>query len=158
MRGFHFGPDGARPGEKRFASRGQARALAGSLEQGTAQFVLQLGDLDAEGGLRDRASNGGLREPARLGHGEEVAELVCFHFYSSNSFDRKVAKFAKNENIRLSFPHLNNPSSKRPTKQSHHKSNRNPGLCPFHWNRPMDTSDPTALIQTPFERTHKRLF
>jgi hypothetical protein len=51
----------------------------GALEEALAEFVLELLDLLAEGGLGDVAVRGGAGKIAGLGDGEDVAELVNFH-------------------------------------------------------------------------------
>src|SRR5579871_4947607 len=114
---FHLLQDRPDPGQKGGPPGGQPPALAGALEKRPAQLVLQLGDLDRKGRLGHVALPGRLGETARLGHGQEVAQLVGFHFFlvviPRSGADRhdfatlgsQVLLLKKDHNLRLPRPY-----------------------------------------------------
>ncbi len=69
----------ARVGEQAPAGVGGRHALGRPLEKRDPQLLLQLAELDGEGGLARPARLGGAAEMPVLGDGEEVAEVAQVH-------------------------------------------------------------------------------
>jgi hypothetical protein len=62
-----------------FTGTGHAHPAARPLEESDAQLGLEVVDLPPQRGLRDAQSRGGAREGARLGDGDEIAEVTEIH-------------------------------------------------------------------------------
>ena len=73
------GQDLTGPGEKSLAGAGEHHLVAGPVEQGRTELVLERGHRAADRGLGHVQAGGGAGEPAFLGHAHHVAKLMQLH-------------------------------------------------------------------------------
>ena len=73
----------ARLGEEQLTVRRQAGAASGAIQQRPADLALKIGDLLADGGLRDMELAAGFAETAVVGDRAEVAQMSQFHILCS---------------------------------------------------------------------------
>jgi len=66
-------------GEKEQALRREARATRGAMQESAAYLSLEVGELLADGGLRDVKLTAGFGEGAMVGYGTEVAKMSELH-------------------------------------------------------------------------------
>ncbi|MNI79361.1 hypothetical protein D3C73_1358130 [compost metagenome] len=69
---------------------GERHALVGSLQQGQAQFALQILDRSADGGLGDMQNLRGFTDAAGLVDGDQCLDLMEFHLTTGPCSATKV--------------------------------------------------------------------
>jgi len=101
LNGLDAAPDEiAGVGEESFTRGSEAGAMAIALEEFHAEFILEILDLAADGGLGDAEAGGGAAEIEFFSDGDEVAEVAQFHLLTHSA----GARVGGNDNRNASPP------------------------------------------------------